>query len=263
MSNNQTPQPKNIPEPKIIAETDDYLVINKPAKLAVHGGGNLREKTLTDWLEKHYPKIIGVGEDTIRPGIVHRLDKDVSGLMVIAKNQKSFLSLKNQFKNRTVKKIYTALVYGSIESDFGTIDFSIVRAKSGQRMAALPANAANLLSRRHPRNRDQGNIERWFKSRTALTEFQVIKRFVNYTLLKVIIKTGRTHQIRVHFFAYGHPLVGDSLYNTKKTRLKNQKLDLGRIFLVANKLSFKDLREQRQSFIIDLPSELKTVLPKH
>jgi len=130
-------------------------------------------------------------------------------------------------------------------------------------MAALPANTSELLRRRHPQGRDQGNITSWFKARTALTEFNVLKRFVNYTLLQVIIKTGRTHQIRVHFFAYGHPLAGDNLYYTRKTEVKNKKLNLGRVFLVATHLSFRDLQDKTQSFIIDLPDELKKALPKH
>ena len=249
--------------PEIIKETNDYLVINKPAGLAVHSGGNLKEKTLVDWLLKYYPSLKKIGDDPQRPGIVHRLDKDVSGLMVIAKNQKSFLDLKKQFKNRQIKKIYIALVHGQIKNDSGTINFPIVRAKSGQRMAALPENTENLLTRPHPRNRDQGNIDNWFKSRSALTEFTVLKRYINYTLIKVRIKTGRTHQIRVHFFAYGHPLVGDNLYTNKKSKIRNKKLNLGRIFLVSTELNFQDLREQTQSFIIDLPLELKIALPKN
>jgi len=250
-------------EPEIISETIDYLVINKPAGLAVHGGGNLREPTLADWLVARYPKIKTVGDDALRPGLVHRLDKDVSGLMVIAKNNKSFLNLKNQFKDRAVNKEYTALVYGRVSKDEGEINFAIKRAKSGYKMAALPLNAEELLSRQHPQNRDQGNIAGLFKARAALTEFQVVKRFVNYTLLRVTIKTGRTHQIRVHFFASGHPLVGDNLYATTKTKLKNKKLGLGRVFLVADHLNFRDLKGEPQDFKISFPSELTAVLPHH
>jgi 23S rRNA pseudouridine1911/1915/1917 synthase len=254
---------KITPAPQIIAETSDYLVINKPAGLAVHSGGNLKGPTLIDWLIANYPKIKDVGEDLTRPGLVHRLDKNVSGLMVVAKNNKSFLSLKNQFKERSVIKEYIALVYGQMISDDGIIDFPITRSKSGYKMAALPVKTEDLLFRHHPRRRDQGNVNSWFKSRTALTEFDVIKKFINYTLVKVRIKTGRTHQIRVHFFAYGHPLVGDDLYYTKKTKVKNEKLKLNRVFLVSVHLGFKDLQEKSQSFIIDLPDELTKVLPKH
>lgn len=256
-------KPNPVFNPDIIAETADYLIINKPAGLAVHGGGNLQEATLADWLILNYPKIRKIGDDPARPGLVHRLDKDVSGLMVIAKNQKSFNDLKEQFKDRSVNKEYTALVYGRLAKDDGLIDFPITRSRSGHKMAALPANTAELLSRRHPRGRDQGNIESWLKSRGALTKFTVLKRFVNYTLLRVNIKTGRTHQIRVHFFALGYPLVGDDLYNTKKTKEKNKKLALNRVFLVADDLSFRDLKGQKQHFSLPLPSELAAVLPAH
>ena len=250
-------------EPAIITETADYLVINKPAGLAVHGGGNLKEATLADWLIARYPKIKTVGDDPARPGLVHRLDKDVSGLMVIAKNNKSFASLKEQFKDREVNKEYIALAHGRIAQDGGTIDFPITRSQGGYKMAAIPANASDLLSRRHPRGRDQGNIEGWFKSRQALTEFTVLQRFINYTLLRVNIKTGRTHQIRVHLFAYGHPLVGDNLYCTKKTGAKNKKIGLGRVFLVAAHLEFRDLSGKRLNFETGLPDELTAALPRH
>ena len=249
--------------PEIVAETDDYLVINKPAGVAVHGGGNLKEPTLADWLIARYPKIKKVGDDPARPGLVHRLDKDVSGLMVIAKTSASFEDLKNQFKDREVNKEYVALVHGRIAKDEGTIDFPITRSQAGYKMAALPAGAEALLTRRSPQGRDQGNIAGWFKSRAALTHFSVLQRFVNYTLLRVSIKTGRTHQIRVHFFAYGYPLVGDDLYRNKKSKLRNQKLKLGRVFLVADRLSFRDRAGKTQEFSALLPAALQAVLPKH
>lgn len=249
--------------PKIIASTPEYLLIDKPAGLAVHAGGNLKEPTLADWLIANYQKIKNVGDDPVRPGLVHRLDKEVSGLMVIAKTQASFDNLKNQFQERKVIKEYVALVYGRMTKDYGEINFPITRSQSGYKMAALPSGNENLFFRRHPKNRDQGNISSWLKSRAALTEFEVLKKFINYTLLRVAIKTGRTHQIRVHFFASGYPLVGDNLYCTKKTELKNKKLNLGRIFLVADHLSFRDLKGAVQDFRIDLPLELEAALPRN
>ncbi|MCX6794725.1 MAG: RNA pseudouridine synthase [Candidatus Falkowbacteria bacterium] len=249
--------------PEIIAATPEYLVINKPAGLAAHAGGNLTEPTLADWLIANYKKIKDVGDDPIRPGLVHRLDKEVSGLMVIAKTQASFDNLKNQFKEREINKEYVALVHGRVTKDFGAINFPITRSQEGYKMAALPSGSEDLLSRRHPKGRDQGNITSWLKSRAALTEFEVLKRFVNYTLLKISLKTGRTHQIRVHFFAYGYPLVGDNLYCTKKTELKNKKLNLGRVFLVADHLSFRDLKGVTQDFRIGLPKELQAALPRN
>jgi len=248
--------------PQIIFEDKNYLVINKPAGLAVHGGGNIKVPTLADWLIARYPTIIKVGDDAARPGIVHRLDKDVSGLMVVAKTQTAFEHLKEQFKGREINKEYIALVYGQLTPDEGEINFPIKRSQAGYKMAALPLNAVDLLSRRHPRERDQGNISGVFKAREASTSYKTLQKFVNYTLVRVKIKTGRTHQIRVHFFAYGHPLVGDSLYFTKKTKDKNKKLNLGRIFLVADRLSFRNLKEEKQSFNIDLPTELLAFLPR-
>lgn len=250
-------------EPEIIFENNNCLVINKPAGLVVHPGANIKGDTLREWTLNHYPEIISVGEDESRPGIVHRLDMDVSGLMLIAKNQKAYNNFKKQFKDRTVEKEYTALVHGQISKDEDLIDFPIKRSKDGYKMAALPKNTENLLTRRTPKNRDQGNLSGFFKSREALTEFIVKKRFVNYTLLKVKIRTGRTHQIRVHFFAYGHSLVGDPLYFTKKTKIKNQKMALNRVFLYADLLSFTDLNGERLKFELEMPTELKNKLPKN
>ncbi len=250
-------------EPEIIFENDNCLVINKPAGLAVHPGANIKDGTLREWTLAHYPELISVGEDESRPGIVHRLDMDVSGLMLIAKNQKAYDNYKKQFKERTVEKGYTALVHGQISKDEDIIDFPIKRSKDGYKMAALPKNTENLLTRKTPKNRDHGNLAGFFKSREALTEFKVIKRFVNYTLLKVQIKTGRTHQIRVHFFAYGHSLAGDPLYFTKKTKIKNEKLALNRVFLYADLLSFTDLNGEKLKFKLEMPDELKNRLPKN
>ena len=252
-----------VKDPIIIFEDENYLVIDKPAGLAVHPGGNIKGATLRDWLLNHCPEIKTVGEDEERPGIMHRLDMDVSGLMVIAKNQKSYQSLKKQFQDRKVIKEYIALVHGQVSKDEDLIDFPIKRSKDGYKMAALPKNTATLLTRRAPKNRDQGNLEGFFKAKESITEFSVLKRFVNYTLLDVKIKTGRTHQIRVHLYAYGHPLAGDPLYFTKKTKVKNEKLNLGRVFLFAKKLSFKNLEGQLLNFDLEMPKDLENKLPKN
>ena len=249
--------------PTIIFEDKDCLVINKQAGLPVHGGGNITGATLADLLIEKYPEIKNVGDDQTRPGIVHRLDKEVSGLMVIAKNQPSFENLKKQFKKREINKEYIALVYGKLQNDEGEINFPIKRASTGHKMAAMPIQVIDLLSRKTPTTRDRGNISGSFKAREALTTYKTLQKFVNFTLLKVKIKTGRTHQIRVHFYAYGNPLVGDTLYNTKKTKLKNEKLKLGRIFLMACHLSFKDLNGEKKDFILELGDDLKKFLPRH
>jgi len=235
---------KNLPEPKveIVDQTDEFLIINKPAGLAAHGAAG---RTLADWLSVKYPKIKRVGDDPDRPGIVHRLDKDVSGLMVIAKTQPAFDHLKKQFQDRTIIKEYTALVHGKIQKEAGLINFPIKRASSGYKMAALPRTIKGEPST---------------DGRLAETEFRIITRLVNYTLLKLKIKTGRTHQIRVHLAAYDHPVVGDNTYGTARARSQNKKLGLNRIFLIADHLSFTDLAGKPRDYRIDLADELKNLL---
>ena len=239
---------QKIPKLKIVKETDDYLVIDKPAGIMVHPSEEGQdEKTLVDVLLKDFPQIAKIGEDPMRPGIVHRLDKEVSGLMIIAKSQSFFDYIKEQFQERKVKKIYTALAHGQIEADSDLINFPIKRSGSGYKMSALPYT---VKGEKNP------------EGKTAITEFEVLKRFINFTLLEVKIKTGRTHQIRAHLAAYGHPLVGDKLYGTPKTKTKDKKFDLDRIFLAATELSFFDLQDKKQEFKIKIPNNLNETLKK-
>jgi len=232
---------------ELIAETSDYLIINKPAGLLSHGAEHIKEESLADLLKAEYPEIASAGEDPARPGMMHRLDKLASGLMVIARNYDSFFDLKRQFKERTVSKRYTALAFGKIEKDEGEINFPIERSAKGHKMASRPGTKKGMPN---------------FEDRHAITHFDVLTRYVNYTLLKIKIETGRTHQIRCHLSAYGNPLVGDDLYANKKTKIKNAKLQLGRIFLVADCLEFTDLNGERKKFAIDLPAELRSFLEK-
>lgn len=234
-----------MPAFQVIFENENYLVINKPAGLLVHGAEHIKETNLADQLLEKYPALAKIGDDPSRPGLMHRLDKLASGLMVIAKTQDSYDSLKKQFQQRTIEKYYTALVYGKVARDEGEIDFPVARSAKGHKMAALPKTFRG---------------EKTGDGRLAITEFTVIKRYINYTLLKLKIITGRTHQIRVHMAAYGNPLVGDDLYGTPKTKLKNRKLDLGRIFLVASELAFTDLQGETQRFTTPLPPELEHLL---
>src|SRR3989339_869219 len=232
---------------ELIDKTEDYIVLNMTAGLLVHGAPHLAEPTLADQLLSDWPELAGIGEDPLRPGIMHRLDRSVSGLMVVARTQAGFFHLKNQFQERTVKKYYIALVYGRIDRDGDEIDFPIERSAKGNKMAAKPKTVKG---------------EKNAAGREAITAFKVIKPYINYTLLEVRIKTGRTHQIRAHLAAYGHPLVGDDLYGTKKTKIKNAKLALGRIFLVAHRLEFTALRGEKKSYKIDMPEDLKNFLDK-
>jgi 23S rRNA pseudouridine1911/1915/1917 synthase len=220
---------------KIIFEDDDFLIIDKPAGLEVATEIKKAGPTLVDWLLEKYPGIAKVGENPARPGIVHRLDKAASGLMVVAKTNAALEHLAKQFEERKIKKEYTVLAHGKVTKDEGTIEFPIARAKSG-RFAALPLGSAG--------------------GRAAVTDYEVIKRFRNFTLLKIRIKTGRTHQIRVHLHALGHSVVGDKLYKQKKIK----KILLDRLFLHASNLGFYDLENKWKEFSSDLPVELVNFL---
>jgi len=223
----------------IIFEDENYLVINKPANLIVHPSETQQNNnTLINGVLAHYPLIINIGEDKLRPGIVHRLDKEVSGLLVLAKTQAAFLSLKKQFSAREVYKEYIALTYGKFTEKHGFIDFPIARSKTTTyKMAAKP---------------DASGKE-------ALTEYEVMKENNNYSLLKIILHTGRTHQIRVHLNAISHPIIGDNIYRPKNLK---SNLQLKRIFLHARKIKFKNLLQEEKEFITELPDELKNILEK-
>lgn len=222
--------------PTIIFENDDYLIIDKPSGLACHAAPGLKEKTLTDWFVANYPKSKKVGEDPIRPGIVHRLDKPVSGVMILAKNQKTYKFLKEKFLVQQISKEYLALVYDSIENDEFTLNFNLARSKSSGKIVSMPVNT---------------------EGRTALTKANVLKRFSNHTYLKVEIITGRSHQIRAHLQAFGHPIVGDPLYfnNKFKDRPKTS-----RPFLHANTLSFFDKNKKAVKYTSKLPADLQKFL---
>jgi 23S rRNA pseudouridine1911/1915/1917 synthase len=231
------PAPTN---PEIIADTADYIVLNKPSGMLTHPTMAHETNTLADFVTAQYPQIKNVGEDPARPGIVHRLDKEASGLIVVAKTQVMFNTLKEQFKNRSINKEYTALVHGQVARDWGEINFRISRSKTSDRMAALPTNET-------------------MQGKEAKTEFTVEKKFINFTLLRVKIYTGRTHQIRVHFLAYDHPLVGDPLYFQKKQK-RTWDNKLGRLFLHSSKLDFTDLAGERKKFESVLPKKLADFL---
>lgn len=222
-------------ELEIIAENKDFLVVNKPAGIVVHPDDVYQENTLIDQIIDKYPEIKKVGEDPSRPGIVHRLDKDVSGIMVIARTQKFYEHLKKQFKLREINKEYIALIYGHPSPETGIIDFPLERSTKGL-MASRP--------------KDEGG-------KIAITEYEIIKKFNHFSLLKLKIHTGRTHQIRAHLKAIGHSVVGDKLY---KTRGVKEKIKLPRIFLYASLLGFKDEKNNYREFTSPLPEELEKIL---
>lgn len=242
---------------EIIEETKDYLVISKPSGLITHPGAHVISKkdilasgTLASWVLVNYPKLWGIGEYENRPGIVHRLDKETSGLMVIAKNQKMFDSLKKQFQNRETEKKYYALAHGKIPVDNGTLDFPIDRGVDGKMVSRPITKIVNLR-----------NVDKILPGKESVTDFSVLQRFINYTLLDLNLRTGRTHQIRVHLFAYNHAVVGDKLYfNKNLKRDKNLKLD--RLFLHSYSLCFADLKGERKCFTTPMPKELEDYLKK-
>lgn len=192
---------QSVPVPVILAEEVAFFVLYKPAGIAMHPAGNSRQTTISDWISTTYPQILGVGDDPKRPGMVHRLDKDTSGLVLIAKSNTAFKALKSLFQERKIEKTYAALVYGNMATVSGQIDFPIGRVRRGKKRA-VPAG--NRIFDGEPR--------------IASTEYSLHTRYTGYDFLSVKPKTGRTHQIRVHLSALGHPIVGDRLYRFKEHR---------------------------------------------
>lgn len=187
-----TLKPQDIPL-DIVYEDDDILVVNKAKGMVVHPAAGNPEGTLVNAVMAHCKgNLSGIGGE-LRPGIVHRLDKDTSGLLIVAKNDKAHSQMSKQIQDREVKKIYIALVRGIISENEATINMPIGRSMQDRKKMAVTK-----------------------KGKEAITHFQVLERFDKYTLLKVKIDTGRTHQIRVHMAEIGHPVVGDMLYSNGK-----------------------------------------------
>lgn len=224
---------------EIISTTEDFVVINKPSGLVTHADNTYPiEQTMVGQLINKYPEIKKIGDDPKRPGVVHRLDKDVSGVMVIARTQVMFDALKKQFSQRKVDKNYTALVHGHIPNDVVSLNFPMKRKKTGF-MAALPLGEEGL---------------------PAKTFIEPIRFYVNYTLITAKPFTGRMHQIRVHLNAYNHSIVGEKIYISKNYKKLNSPNNLNRIFLHSSKLVFSDLQDQKKSFEVKLPDELSKTL---
>jgi len=235
----------------IVCEDDDLAVVNKPAGMMVHAGAGATDSarnrgTLVNALLHHFGQLSAVSGD-LRPGIVHRLDKETSGLIIVAKNDATHRKLAAQFSGRQVKKSYVAMVHGWLKNDRGTIHSNISRDR---------------VRRTRMTTRGSGGRE-------AITHYTVQKRiesaYGKFTLLEVRIDTGRTHQIRVHMASLGHPIVGDTLYGApRQIRGKDRPtLSLARNFLHAVRLEFQHPRTQQLlSFEQPLPEELNQFLSR-
>jgi len=222
-------KPEAIPL-EILYEDDDLLVVDKPAGLTVHPAPGHPAHTLVNAILAHFPHLADIG-DSLRPGVVHRLDKDTSGVMLVAKNSAAQVDLARQFKSHSVTKAYLALVKGKLTPENGIIEADIGR---------------------DPRNRKRMAVVA--EGREARTEYRVIKYIGGCTLLEIMPETGRTHQIRVHLAAIGFPVVGDKVYGVKSKYLSRQ-------FLHAFRLGFKlPSTGKYVEFESELPPDLEKAL---
>lgn len=238
-------------EPTILHEDADIVVINKPSGLMVHGDGRFTGKTLIDWIRKNYPDMEGVGEplsigevledeDDVsivdRPGIVHRLDRDTSGVMLLARTAIAHGRLKKQFMNREIKKTYRAFVYGHLREERGTIDRPIGKSRSDFRQWSAQRGSRGVM-------------------RDAITDYRTILSAPSASYVEVFPRTGRTHQIRVHFKAVQHAIVCDSLYAKSKPPI----LGFERLALHALSISFTHPTTGKPvRFEAPLPPEFET-----
>jgi len=222
--------PEDLPI-QVLYEDADVIAINKPAGMVVHTGAGRHSGTLVNAVLHRFGKLSGVGGE-LRPGIVHRLDRFTSGVILIARNDTAHRHLAEQFASRQVEKIYVALVHGALKSDAGRITAPITRD---------PVTRVRMTAR-------------LARGRQAITSYQVLKRFKEYTLLEVKIGTGRTHQIRVHLASIGHPVVGDKLYGAPAS-------ELGRYFLHARQIAFTGpVTGERITIAAPLPPDLVAYL---
>lgn len=217
----------------IIYEDDDVIVINKPQGMVVHPSAGHPDGTLVNAL-LHHCKDLSAINDVIRPGIVHRIDKDTSGLLMVAKNDQAHLFLSDQLKERKALRKYVALVHGEIPHDKGTIEAPIGRSKENRQKQAVVADG-----------------------KPALTHFEVLERFNDFTLIECQLETGRTHQIRVHLNYIGYPIAGDPMYGPRKTLKGNGQ------FLHAKTIGFEHpTTHELLTFSSDIPEIFAVELKK-
>lgn len=228
-------EPENIPL-DIIFENQDVLIVNKPAGMVVHPAAGHYTGTLVQAAMAHIPDLKGIGGE-LRPGVVHRLDKDTSGLILMAKNEQAHNWLQDQFRLRKVKKTYLALVDGKPPTPIGRVEASIARDPAHRKQMAIVPDG---------------------KGRSAVTEYRTIEQFHGFTLVEAHPHTGRTHQIRLHMAFIGCPIVGDTLYGHRR---KSQEID--RHFLHAARITLiLPGEKEERTFEAPLPPELNAVLEK-
>lgn len=232
------PKAENI-ELRIIYEDEYFLAVSKDAGIVVHPAPGHYDNTLVNALINYDKNLRGIG-GSLRNGIVHRLDKDTSGIIIIAKDEKTYLAFLEKFKHRLVKKTYDALVLGSFQESGGVIDMPIGRSLKERKKMSIT-----------------------IKGRESLTNFKVISQFDNCALIEAHPKTGRTHQIRVHFSYINHPIVGDKDYGNKETKEIAKEIGLGRQFLHARALTFSHPKSGIEIDLNDpLPLDLRRCLEK-
>jgi len=228
----------------VLFENEDIIAINKQAGIQVHPSFNEKSNTLVNALLARYNEIINVHDDSegaeMRPGIVHRLDKDTSGVMVIARNPEAFHALKDVFKNRTVEKTYLAIVEGILSEKTGVVDKPIARSSTYRKQVIARRNTKTII-------------------REAETHYKVLQEIGEYSLLEVTPKTGRMHQIRIHLASIGHPVVGDLIY-AERTEKRTQ-MGVKRQLLHACSIKF-ELLDQKYEFEAPMPQDFVDFLAK-
>ncbi|MES2436380.1 MAG: RluA family pseudouridine synthase [Patescibacteria group bacterium] len=233
----------------VLYEDAEYIVINKPAGLVVHADGRTTEPTVVDWILDVHPEMKEVGEPLVvrpgqeneltiyRPGIVHRIDRDTSGVLVIAKTQSAFEFLKDQFQDREVEKTYNTFVFTEVPEDEGMVDRPIGRNKKDFRLWSAQRGARGEM-------------------RDAVTHYKVLKRGNGFSFIEAKPRTGRTHQIRVHFKAVNFPIVADPLYAPKREKA----LGFDRLALHARAISFKNREGKTITVEAPLPEDFQKAL---
>ena len=237
-------EPENIPI-DVVYEDEDIIVVNKPKGMVVHPAAGNRSGTLVNALLYHCKgSLSGIG-GVARPGIVHRIDKDTEGLLVVAKNDYAHLSLAEQIKEHKVERIYYAIACGNFKEDSGTVDAPIGR---------------------HPVDRKKMAVIRDFtkKSRNAVTHWSVLERFGRYTLLRCQLETGRTHQIRVHMSSIGHPLLGDEVYGGAGTQFesRHRKYISGQCLCATELILTHPRTKEQMHFNAEYPENFSKVIEK-